>query len=644
MALRTNLRAALPVLFFVGASTVSLFGQSAFSPQGGEYRIAGQIPGDQVNSRIALSPAGGYLVWQDNFIDGDGLGIGALKLGPSFNGEFSPVKINLTTAGNQENPDVSLLSDGGAAIVWQGDTGNTRAIYAQFMAPDGTLRFTSDLAVSSSAGGMKIQPKVAGLPGGGAVVTWGSFQQDDAANFDQVMARMQGVYARIIGPTGSFVTSEFQVNQTTRYNQRNPGVVSLSDGRLAFVWVTEAEQTIIGDGLGVTSATAPVHIFGRLFSATGSPLGNEFKINTSVTNICAQPSITARADGGFSVVWSERDLGNNDNSWDIEMRAYNADGTAIGGVQPVNSFLYGDQLSGAITSAGNEQLAVWTSLAQDGSFEGIYGQFFSGAQKLGNEFRVNTTTVSRQMLPAVAGVGDVGFVATWSSFVGGDASMDLFAQRYLLSVPKPAAPIVSAINQNQLSVTWPTVEGFDVATYEVYESGNATAVAITTNNWWDTPQSLLPSTQKSYQIAYRLQDGRLSPLSDAGSGRTWGADNNFDGLPDDWEQMYFGSNPANWPAANADSDGDGATNLQEFLAGTNPADPTDSLKISLNSGVYGWTATWNTKPGLIYKLQTSTDFKNWSDVGGARFAIGTQDSEVMNNSGGLGYFRVLRIR
>lgn len=62
------------------------------------------------------------------------------------------------------------------------------------------------------------------------------------------------------------------------------------------------------------------------------------------------------------------------------------------------------------------------------------------------------------------------------------------------------------------------------------------------------------------------------------------ADN--DGLPDEWEKKY-GLNAADAADANADTDNDGFTNLEEFLAKTDPTDPKDhpdyldSLKVQL---------------------------------------------------------------
>lgn len=49
-------------------------------------------------------------------------------------------------------------------------------------------------------------------------------------------------------------------------------------------------------------------------------------------------------------------------------------------------------------------------------------------------------------------------------------------------------------------------------------------------------------------------------------------DSDGDGMPDGWEDQY-GFNPMNPDDAYADADADGFTNLEEFLAGTDPQDP-----------------------------------------------------------------------
>ena len=81
-------------------------------------------------------------------------------------------------------------------------------------------------------------------------------------------------------------------------------------------------------------------------------------------------------------------------------------------------------------------------------------------------------------------------------------------------------------------------------------------------------------------------------------------DTDANGLPDWWEKLYLGSLTGTDPSADADHDG--MTNLQEFLAGTSPANAQDRLHISslvkANAGG-GFTVTWSAVEGKTYKVQ-----------------------------------------
>lgn len=83
-----------------------------------------------------------------------------------------------------------------------------------------------------------------------------------------------------------------------------------------------------------------------------------------------------------------------------------------------------------------------------------------------------------------------------------------------------------------------------------------------------------------------------------------------DGLPDDWE-LANGLNP--WSAvgndgASGDPDSDGFTNLQEYLAGTNPRDPRSCLKIESFFQVSGGVALRFTGvAGRGYTVQCRTN-------------------------------------
>ncbi len=87
-----------------------------------------------------------------------------------------------------------------------------------------------------------------------------------------------------------------------------------------------------------------------------------------------------------------------------------------------------------------------------------------------------------------------------------------------------------------------------------------------------------------------------------------------DGIPDAWKQQY-GFSLTDPKVANADPDKDGMTNLQEFLAGTNPLDPTSKLACSTSAvSGEGMDLTWTSTPGCDYRVRHSSDLVTWSDV------------------------------
>jgi len=603
------------------------FGQSGFVRQGAEYGITGTLPGDQVFPALSLKTSGGYLVWQDNRTDGEGLGVSALRLDSSFSAPLSSFRVNQQGALDQNKPAVSLLNDGGAVFVWQGGRQGFQRIYARFLSSSNTWA-TSDVLVNAFTNNSQLNPVVETLADGNVVVVWGSFDQESAGS-------LQGVYAQRLSAEGQKLGGEFRINQFTPFNQRSAAIAPLSDGRFVVVWVSEQQRF-----------ENSVDIYARLYNASGMAGGDEFLVNTG-TNVCAAPSVAASSDGGFIVGWMQKDVVVRTDSWDIFARPFS--GAGFGGVvRRVNAQTYGDQHSPQISAIGSDYLAVWTSLAQDGSREGAYGQFLHGDGSLaGGEFRVNTTTVSQQIHPAVASDGGGRFLAVWTSFIGGAGSFDFFAQRYVSTnnpIYAPNPPFVTVLSSNSLSVTWPTNAGLNIAHYEVYADGAVPPLAagVVTNNLW-TATGLGPNSFHSYRLAYVLADGRRSPLSDATTNTTYSASPTWGGIPQEWMSVYFGGDIFTWPSPYADDDGDGASNREEFRAGTDPTDPNSVLRQRLQQTLQGMFLKWNTHPGLIYQVQVSTNLSSWSNFGGLRFAAGYEDSVYVGGSP-KAYYRIERLR
>lgn len=98
---------------------------------------------------------------------------------------------------------------------------------------------------------------------------------------------------------------------------------------------------------------------------------------------------------------------------------------------------------------------------------------------------------------------------------------------------------------------------------------------------------------------------------------TLGIDSDGDGLPDAWEEQIIAINGGTLAGINPndDSDGDGISNLQEYLAGTYAFDPSDGFALAI-AGVNAGNSVLEFMAirGRHYTIQASSDFRNWSAV------------------------------
>ena len=624
-----------------------------YSTNGTEYAIVGSLPGDQVHPDVAIKNGGGFAVWQDNITDGNGLGVSAMQLNGTLSGSGSSFRVNVQGAGDQENPQVTLLQGGGAAFVWQGGPQGFQHIYARFLSASNTW-LTGDVSVNTFTNNFQINPVSATLANGNVIMVWSSYDEAGSSS-------LQDVYGRIFSPAGTPVTGEFLVNQFTSFNQRTPAVAALTGGGFVVAWVSEQERSTApnpgGSTFAVTNAAlnASVDIYARLYNSSGSAQGSEFLVNTDV-NPCANPDVAAGSDGGFVMTWGARDMTSVlTNSLDIFARSFSSAGVG-GTVLRVNSYLYGDQYAPRITPLGTDYLIVWTSLGQDGSREGVYGQFLRGnGSKVGGEFRINTTTANSQIHPVAASDGVGQFLVIWSGFTGLPYSFDLYAQRYintqqpLAALPAPFvyAPFVVSNNvyQPQLRVSWPTVTGLSISNYEIYLDGSPTPTVLTTSNVWTmtSANGLTAGSTHSFRVDYLTTDGRKSPLSASASGTTWQGCNYMNGgVPCEWVAAMYGTNA--WPVSvNTPLQPGGPTLLQVFQSGGNPLDPGSWLRTELSNTPEGLFLSWNTQPGFTYQVQVATSLGAWSNLGSPRFAAGAEDAIFVGGSP-AGYYRVVLLR
>lgn len=91
-------------------------------------------------------------------------------------------------------------------------------------------------------------------------------------------------------------------------------------------------------------------------------------------------------------------------------------------------------------------------------------------------------------------------------------------------------------------------------------------------------------------------------------------DDDGDAIEDAWATDYFGHSPLTSAEKLADADGDGASNYDEFRAGTDPGDPASALTLSIAYAGGTATVSFPCVNGKEYRVWSSNDLKTWGEV------------------------------
>ena len=267
----------------------------------------------------------------------------------------------------------------------------------------------SEYQISSSDPFSQLSTHIEANSIGNYVVTWQSNGQDGSG---------WGVYARQYNSAGVPQGNEFQVNTYTRKDQFVPHVAMDSAGNFVIVWESFLQD---GDRYG---------IYGQRFNSAGTPLGSEFRVNTTTVNGQHDAYIAMTPNGNFVVVWGS--ILQDGSVEGIYGQRYNSAGVPIGGEFQVNTYTPDTQKQPTVSIDDNGNFVVtWESFGQDGNGWGIYAQRFDAAgMPQGNEFRANTTTSGDQFEGKVRMTPTGEFVITWSSYGQDGSGWGVYAQRY----------------------------------------------------------------------------------------------------------------------------------------------------------------------------------------------------------------------
>jgi hypothetical protein len=127
------------------------------------------------------------------------------------------------------------------------------------------------------------------------------------------------------------------------------------------------------------------------------------------------------------------------------------------------------------------------------------------------------------------------------------------------------------------------------------------------------------------------------------------ADSDGDGIPDWWMIQYFGhitGQAGDLSLAQDDPNGTGMTALQDYIAGTNPTDPTSVFQTAVLPPVFpggNVTLLWSAVAGRTYSVQykDSLDDPAWQPLNGVPTINGNQGQFAVPTDQPSRYYRIV---
>jgi len=215
------------------------------------------------------------------------------KFDLSFNPIFDPINVFPDTDSYEQSVDIH--EDGSFVVVGtvSNENDTDSEIYAKLCDPNGNVMLES-FQVNTYTDLWQWTPTVAMDGEGNFIVTWQSLLQDHSG---------MGIFARQFHRSGMPMQDEFQVNNVHWEHQTNPVVAADLQGNFIITWdnwVNAGEYR---------------NIYARVFNYAAHPIGDSFKVNSSILTTTLEPLPAAGMDdqGNFVIAWE---------NWDVYARKF----------------------------------------------------------------------------------------------------------------------------------------------------------------------------------------------------------------------------------------------------------------------------------------------------------------------------------
>jgi hypothetical protein len=392
------------------------------------------------------------------------LGAGAARaqlvpLGPEF-------QVNSYTTNSQNIASTSIGPQGQIMVVWQsagsseGDN-SSNSIQARLLASNGSI-LGPQFQVNVYSTSYQRSASISALPQGGFIVVW---ESAGSTMTDLAGASIQG---RLLDSSGMAVTSEFQVNTYTTGSQTFAKVAAGPTGEFIVVWQDEGPLGMDTSGTSVQA---------RRFASNGIALGEQFQVNTYITDNQRAPRISFGAEGQFIVTWTSSGSAESDNDLtSVHAQHFSSTATPLNAEFQVNTYTTGAQLGGSVVFGPQGQFViVWNSRGSAGSDSDGYSVqarlYDSVGMPQGEEFQINTYTTSTQTNSTLARLPSGDFVIAWQSYGSGETDTSSFSiqgqslamdgtplgpefQINTYTTGRQTAPSISALSDGRLVLTW----------------------------------------------------------------------------------------------------------------------------------------------------------------------------------------------
>lgn len=401
---------------------------SPASYQGNEIATVNTKPaGFQLDHSIAsFSDGKSVFVWAD------GSAIKARVLsadGTEFATEF---QVNEQIGGAQRYPVVTVLANGNFVVSWDNVNAFDPEKYplsARVFEPDGSA-VTPEFSVDKANTNNEIFPKITALENSGFVISWTELNSQ---------TKDWNIKAAIFDDNGAKTTSDFILNKETWSSQQYESITALPGGGFIATWHSN-------DGADPSNSG----IKARTFDANGQVVIDEFLVNETTTGSQWFPTVSAREDGSFAVVWYTQEDG-----YDYKGRIFNADGSAASSDFGINGTDLRVGTEASLTWLPSGHLLVAWLQHQPDDFRNANGEIWARIFNVDGTPVVDEFTVSEtpaRSHPSLSVLADGRFVIAWESGENSGTGYDIKSRTYDFGDVVEEQPFTTEDNPITISV------------------------------------------------------------------------------------------------------------------------------------------------------------------------------------------------